>query len=100
MFFILFADSGETMKKDIVKSKTSTKTLNFCIIVDVLLIICFIVTMIILYCQTGAIPDTLCTCFFATAGGELLCTMMITLFKLKYPKKKEEEDDNDYEHID
>lgn len=33
-------------------------------------LLAFIVTMIILYYLTGAIPDTLCTCVFAVCGGE------------------------------
>ena len=33
-------------------------------------LLAFIVTMIILYYTTGAIPDTLCTCVFAACGGE------------------------------
>lgn len=33
-------------------------------------LLAFIVTMIILYYTTGAIPDTLCTCVFAVCGGE------------------------------
>ena len=82
-------------KTKVKNTESKTKTLNFCIICDVCLIIGFVIAMIILYCTTGGIPDTLCTCFFATSGGELLCTMMITLFKLKYPKKKNEEEEND-----
>lgn len=33
-------------------------------------LLAFIVTMIVLYYLTGAIPDTLCTCVFAVCGGE------------------------------
>lgn len=86
------------MKKRKGNVKNKTKTLNFCIIFDVCLIIGFVIAMLIIYCVRGGIPDTLCTCFFATAGGELLCTMLITLFKLKYPKDKKEGHDNGDEY--
>ena len=39
------------------------------IIIGIFLFV-FVVTMIVLYIRTGAIPDTLCTCVFAACGGE------------------------------
>ena len=34
------------------------------------LLLGFTITMIIVYCKTGGIPDTLCTCVFGICGGE------------------------------
>lgn len=46
------------------------KTMDCILIIVGVLLIIFTFAMIVIYLQTGGIPDTLCTCFFATLGGE------------------------------
>lgn len=43
-------------------------------------IIAFTVIMIVVYCVTGGVPDSLVTAFFATFGGEVLITGAIRIF--------------------
>ena len=52
------------------KEKKSVRTMDIILAVIAVFLLLFIVVMIWLYYQTGAIPDTLCTCVFAVCGGE------------------------------
>lgn len=52
------------------KEKKSIRTMDIILAVIAVFLLLFIVVMIWLYYQTGAIPDTLCTCVFAACGGE------------------------------
>lgn len=45
-------------------------TMDLILVVVGILLISFTITMIEIFKQTGMIPDTLCTCVFATLGGE------------------------------
>lgn len=46
------------------------KTMDFILIIVGASVAVFTVVMIWLYLLTGAIPDTLCTCFFVACTGE------------------------------
>ena len=52
------------------KEKKSVRTMDIILAVIAVFLLLFIVVMVWLYYQTGAIPDTLCTCVFAACGGE------------------------------
>lgn len=52
------------------KGKKSIRTMDVILAVIAVFLLLFIVVMVWLYYQTGAIPDTLCTCVFAACGGE------------------------------
>lgn len=57
--------------------------LEYYVAFSIALVIIFSVVMIILFCKYSQIPDTLCTCFYGTFGGELLVCALIKIFKLK-----------------
>ena len=46
------------------------KTSNKILLILAVFLFSFVVTMIVLYCVVGSIPDTLVTCVFAVTGGE------------------------------
>ena len=52
------------------RRKKEVRTMDVILVFIAVFLLAFIVTMIILYYTTGAIPDTLCTCVFAACGGE------------------------------
>ena len=56
------------------KRKSATrkklKTMDIILVVTAVLLVAFTLKMILVFEQTGAIPDTLCTCVFAALGGE------------------------------
>ena len=55
----------------------------------------FVVTMIVLYIRTGAIPDTLCTCVFAACGGECGVMGWIKTTKDRYREREWEVSDRE-----
>ncbi len=55
------------MAKD---KKTKVRTMDVILVFIAVVLVAFTVEMIILYRETGAIPDTLCTCVFAALAGE------------------------------
>lgn len=61
------------------------------------LVICFTVTMILIFVQTGAIPDTLCTCFFAAATGEFGVMGWIRTTKDRHRERQYEIEDREYQ---
>ena len=52
------------------KKKTKVRTMDVILVVIAVALVAFTLEMIVLYRETGAIPDTLCTCVFAALGGE------------------------------
>ena len=46
------------------------KTMDIILVVIASVLFVFVVAMTLIYIHTGGIPDTLCTCVFATCGGE------------------------------
>lgn len=61
--------SGEngTAKKE---TKAKVRTMDVILVIIAVALVAFTIEMIALYRDTGAIPDTLCTCVFAALGGE------------------------------
>ena len=60
------------------------------------LLLGFTVTMIIVYCKTGGIPDTLCTCVFGICGGECGVMGWIKTTKGKQMEREQELEDRAY----
>ena len=52
------------------KKKQPIKTMDVILVVVAVLLTSFTITMIVIFKETGMIPDTLCTCVFAALGGE------------------------------
>ena len=52
------------------KEKKNVRTMDIILAVIAVFLLLFIAVLLWLYYQTGAIPDTLCTCVFAACGGE------------------------------
>ena len=51
-------------------ARKKLKTMDTILVVMAVLLVAFTLKMIFVFEQTGAIPDTLCTCVFAALGGE------------------------------
>lgn len=52
------------------KIQKSIKTMDIILIIVGIILVSFTITMIWVHVVTGSIPDTLCTCVFATLGCE------------------------------
>lgn len=70
------------------KSSTLTKILIILGAFDFL----FIVTMIVIFCFKGMVPDTLITCVLGASGAEGLFSAAIQITKLITNKKEETEE--------
>ena len=64
------------------------KTMDLILILLGVAVVIFTVVMIWLYLLTGAIPDTLCTCFFAACTGECGFMGIIKVSKEKYRERE------------
>ena len=51
-------------------ARKKLKTMDIILVVMAVLLVAFTLKMILVFEQTGAIPDTLCTCVFVALGGE------------------------------
>lgn len=78
------------------KEKKSVRTMDIILAVIAVFLLLFIVVMIWLYYQTGAIPDTLCTCVFAACGGE--CGVMGWIKTTKERQRERSFELEDREH--
>ena len=67
------------------------KTSNIIILTVFLLLIAFVVKMILVFEQTGAIPDTLVSCVLGGGLLELALTAWIKVIKVKNGDKESEE---------
>ena len=63
------------------KEKKNVRTMDIILAVIAVFLLLFIAVLLWLYYQTGAIPDTLCTCVVAGCGGE--CGLMVWIKTLK-----------------
>lgn len=68
--------------------------IKLCLLVVAILLIAFTITMIRTFWMCGSVPDTLVTCFFATFSFEIIGCVCIKVFKMKYPDKKKEENED------
>lgn len=78
------------------KEKKSIRTMDIILAVIAVFLLLFIVVMVWLYYQTGAIPDTLCTCVFAACGGE--CGVMGWIKTTKERQRERSFELEDREH--
>lgn len=46
------------------------RTMDAALVAIAVFLLLFVAIMVWLYCRTGGIPDTLCTCVFTVCGGE------------------------------
>lgn len=60
------------------------KTMDLILIIVGIAVVIFTIVMIWLYLLTGAIPDTLCTCFFVACTGECGFMGWIKTAKTRY----------------
>ena len=68
--------------------KKKLRTMDVILVVVAVALTAFTLEMIIIFKNTGAIPDTLCTCVFAALGGE--CGAMAWIKTTKERKKERE----------
>lgn len=95
--------SKHTKKKD--KSKEEyerqLRTMDVILVIVAVMLVTFTITMIVLFKQTGAIPDTLCTCVFACLGTECGAMAWIKTTKDRYRDRKwDKEDQQEQEEKD
>jgi len=64
------------------KKKKLSKLTKY-VIFSISAVVVFTIIMLVYYAIYQSIPDTLCTCFYGTFGGELLCSCLIKLFNIK-----------------
>ena len=70
------------------KKKDKLKTMDKILILIGLTVLIFTMVMIWLYLITGAIPDTLCTCFFVACTGECGFMGWIKTAKTRYEERE------------
>lgn len=70
-------------------------TMDLILVIVAVFLLLFTAGMIWLYCATGAIPDTLCTCVFAVCGGECGIMGWIKTTKDRVRERKYEEEDRE-----
>ena len=71
------------------------KTMDRILIIVGIALLGFTVTMTVIYCMTGGIPDTLCTCVFAALGGECGVMGWIKTTKERLRERKFEIEDRE-----
>lgn len=79
------------------KMKKKMGTMDRILIFIAVLILAFTAVMVVLYIQTGAIPDTLCTCFFSVCGGECGVMGWIKTCKERHQDRQYELEDREHE---
>lgn len=77
--------------------KKKFKTMDVVLIIMAVFLLIFIGIMIAVYCYTGGIPETLCTCVFAACTGEIGVMGWIKTTKDRYLERKYELEDRTYE---
>lgn len=79
-------------------NKKSIGAMNIVLVVVAICLISFTISMIVLYSRTGSIPDTLCTCVFASLGGECGAMAWIKNSKERYKERQWELEDRKDNH--
>lgn len=77
--------------------KKKVRTMDVVLVIIAVFLLLFIITMLILYYITGAIPDTLCTCVFAICGGECGVMGWIKTTKERQKDRQYELEDRKYQ---
>jgi len=75
--------------------KAEDKTMDKYLKAILVMLLVFTITMIVVYCCTGGVPDTLVTCVFAAMTGECGFMAIIKSMKVKHeenPKERQQEE--------
>ncbi len=78
------------------KRKKKIRTMDVVLVVIAAFLVVFVVAMMWLYCRTGGIPDTLCTCVFAACGGGCGVMGWIKTTKERQRDRRYELEDREY----
>ena len=76
--------------------KKDRKTMDTILVVIASVLFVFVVAMTLIYIHTGGIPDTLCTCVFATCGGECGVMGWIKTTKDRHRERRYEIEDREH----
>lgn len=71
-------------------AKTAENTMDKYLKAILVTLLAFTIVMIVVYCLTGGVPDTLITCVFAAMTGECGFMAVIKSVKVKHEEKKPE----------
>ena len=71
------------------------RTMDVILVVIAVALVAFTIEMIKIFRETGMIPDTLCTCVFASLGGECGAMAWIKTSKERRRERKWELEDRD-----
>ena len=75
------------------KEKKKLRTMDVILIVVAVALVAFTLEMLAIYRETGAIPDTLCTCVFGALGGECGAMAWIKTTKERKTDRKWQRED-------
>lgn len=78
-------------------SKKKLRTMDVILIIVAVALVVFTLEMIAIFKETGAIPDTLCTCVFAALGGECGAMAWIKTTKERKTDRQWQREDQDRE---
>ena len=78
-------------------NKKNVKTMDKILLILGIFLLLFVIAMIIVYCVTGGIPDTLCTCVFTACTGEIGVMGWIKTTKDRHQERQYELEDRTYE---
>ena len=77
--------------------KKNKGTMDVVLTVMAVFLLVFVIAMLVIYCLTGGIPDTLCTCVFAACTGEVSIMGWIKTTKERHKERQYELEDRTYE---
>ena len=77
--------------------KKQIRTMDVILIFVAVALVVFTLEMLAIFKETGAIPDTLCTCVFAALGGECGAMAWIKTSKERNTDRKWQREDQDRE---
>lgn len=75
------------------KEKKKLRTMDVILLLVAVALVAFTLEMLEIYRETGAIPDTLCTCVFAALGGECGAMAWIKTTKERRTDRKWQRED-------
>jgi len=79
------------------KTPKKIRTMDVILVIIAIMLIAFTLEMIAVFKETGAIPDTLCTCVFTALGGECGAMAWIKTSKDRRQDRKWIREDQDRE---
>ena len=79
------------------KQPKKIRTMDVILVVIAIALTAFTLEMIVIFKETGTIPDTLCTCVFAALGGECGAMAWIKTTKDRHKDRQWQREDQDRE---